>query len=78
MSLYLVRVEGDGVKVRCPTCKTVLRVPVPDKPVEGKPVGADYTDLLGFLKEYTCEHPENVKINGRCLACKPQSRPSSR
>lgn len=59
------------MKVRCPTCKTVLRVPEPEKPVDGKPVSSGFSDLLGFLNLYTCEHPDNVKVNGRCLACKP-------
>lgn len=62
------------MKVRCPNCKTVLRVPEPDKPVEGKPVGQDYlSDLFGFLN-MKCSHPDNIKVNGRCLACRPLSR----
>jgi hypothetical protein len=52
-------------KVRCPKCKTLLQVDVPEP-------NNLFDKLFGNFGK--CEHPDNVKVNGKCLACERERK----
>lgn len=62
------------MRVRCPNCKAILRVPDKPKPepVSEPRIPGRLADVLGAV--FGCKHPDNVKVDGKCLACEQERK----